>query len=73
MTHDDVKILIRKLSLANTNIDLILMKKNEIPRYKNFERNNSVDWKPVFRDKLNYEAAQSRQITYRRKSYYNKS
>jgi hypothetical protein len=73
MTHDDVKILIRKLSLSNTNIDLILMKKNEIPRYKNFEQNNAVDWKPVFRDKLNYEAVQSRQITYRRKSYYNKS
>jgi hypothetical protein len=72
MTHDDVKILIRKLSLSNTNIDLILIKKNDVPRYKKYQENNSIDWKPILQDKLN-ETKQSRQITYRRKAYYNKS
>ncbi len=73
MTHDDVKILIRKLSLSNTNIDLILIRKTDILRYKSYQETNAIDWKPVLKDKTPNEPLQSRQITYRRKSYYNKS
>jgi C-terminal processing protease CtpA/Prc len=68
MTHDDVKILIRKLSLSNTNIDLILIKKHDVQRYKIYQERNSIDWKPIFQDKLYNEIVQSRQIIYRKKS-----
>jgi C-terminal processing protease CtpA/Prc len=70
MTHDDVKILIRKLSVSNTNIDLILIKKNDIQRYKNYQERNSIDWKPIIQEKISNETIQSRQITYRKRSYY---
>ncbi|CAF4526008.1 unnamed protein product, partial [Rotaria magnacalcarata] len=50
LTHDDVKILIRKLSVTNMDIDLILMKKSDIPRYKNYEEKNSINWKPILDD-----------------------
>ena len=52
MTHDDVKILIRKLSLSNTNVDLILIKKTDITRYKAYQKNNSVDWEPILQGKF---------------------
>ncbi|CAF3860628.1 unnamed protein product, partial [Didymodactylos carnosus] len=44
LTHDDVKILIRSLSLSNTDINLILMNKNDIPRYKQYQEQNTIDW-----------------------------
>lgn len=71
MTHDDVKILIRKLSLSNTDIDLILIRKNDVQRYKAYQERNTIDWKPLLQDKLNIETHKSRQITYRKNIYYN--
>ncbi|CAF1208220.1 unnamed protein product [Rotaria sordida] len=61
LTHDDVKILIRKLSLSNTNIDLILMKKNDVSRYKIYQEKKSIDWKPILDDQTNNETIQSDQ------------
>jgi hypothetical protein len=71
MTHDDVKIVIRKLSLSNTNIDLVLIRKNDVQRYKSYQERNTIDWKPILQDKLYGEKIQSRQIKYRKRLYYN--
>ncbi|CAF1569314.1 unnamed protein product [Rotaria magnacalcarata] len=59
LTHDDVKILIRKLSVTNMDIDLILMKKSDIPRYKNYEEKNSINWKPILDDNRTEKTEQS--------------
>ena len=64
MTHDDVKILIKTLSLSNTNIDLILIKKNDVQRYRAYQEKNNIDWKPLLQEKI---AGQSRPIRYPRK------
>lgn len=71
MTHDDVKILIRKLSLSNTNIDLILIRRSDVQRYKNYQEQNTIDWKPIFQDKLISETNQSRRMIDQKRSYYN--
>lgn len=71
MTHDDVKILIRKLSLSNTNIDLILIRRIDIQRYKNYQDRNTIDWNPIFQDKSTPGTNQSRQIIDRKRSYHN--
>ncbi|CAF4041131.1 unnamed protein product [Rotaria sp. Silwood2] len=68
LTHDDVKILIRKLSLSNTDIDLILIKKTDVPRYKNYQEKNSIDWKPILDDESNNETIQTDQTSTSRKS-----
>jgi hypothetical protein len=67
MTHDDVKILIRRLSLSNTDIDLLLIRKNDVQRYKAYQEHNTIDWKPILQNKLYNETNQSRQITYRKR------
>ncbi|CAF0730470.1 unnamed protein product [Rotaria sp. Silwood1] len=64
LTHDDVKILIRKLSLSNTNIDLILIKKNDVSRYKKYQEKDSIDWKPILDDQSNNETIQTEQSTF---------
>ena len=64
MTHDDVKILIKKLSLSNTNIDLILIKKSDVQRYRAYQEKNNIDWKPLLQET---NIAQSRPIRYQRK------
>ncbi|CAF4469790.1 unnamed protein product [Rotaria socialis] len=59
LTHDDVKIIIRKLSVANMDIDLILMKKSDIPRYESYEEKNSINWKPILGDNRTEKTEQS--------------
>lgn len=71
MTHDDVKISIRKLSLSNTDIDLILIKKSDIQRYRAYQQSHTIDWKPILQSQTasdNYPI-QSRQNT-RGRYYY---
>ncbi|CAF3164126.1 unnamed protein product [Rotaria socialis] len=63
LTHDDVKILIRKLSIKNMDIDLILMKKSDVPRYKNYEETNSINWKLIFDNILNTDTIPTEQST----------
>jgi C-terminal processing protease CtpA/Prc len=71
MTHDDVKNLIRKLSQSNTNIDLIIIKKTDIARYKAYQERNSINWDGIVQNKQSIETIQSRHIIYRKRSYYN--
>ncbi|CAF0931428.1 unnamed protein product [Adineta ricciae] len=52
MTHDDVKILIRKLSLSNTDIDLILIRKSDMQRYKTYQEKNTLNWQGIFDHEL---------------------
>ncbi|UJR25322.1 hypothetical protein I4U23_006673 [Adineta vaga] len=61
MTHDDVKILIRKLSLSNVSIDLILIRKSDMQRYKIYQEKNILNWKPIFEHKLPNETEQTEQ------------
>lgn len=70
MTHDDVKILIRTLSLSNTNIDLILLKKSDMQRYRNYQQENTIDWQSISPDLSKSSTVQSRIFIYERKSYY---
>ena len=72
MTHDDVKGLIRNLSISNIDVELILIKKSNVQRYKNYQTNHSIDWAPILEDESNNATIQSRQITYRRRSDYKK-
>lgn len=71
MTHDDVKISIRKLSLSNTDIDLILIKKSDIQRYRAYQQDHTVDWKPILQDQNASEnyPIQSRHSTWGRHYY----
>ena len=69
MTHDDVKILIRKLSLSNTNIDLILIRRADMQRYKNYQGRNTIDWNAIFQDKSTTGANQSRRTNDRKKIF----
>lgn len=63
LTNDDVKILIRKLSVANMDIALILMKKTDVPRYKNYEEKNAINWKLIFDDLLNTDTIPTEKST----------
>jgi len=44
MTHDDVKIMIRKLTLSNEVFHLILLNKNDMQRYKSYKEKGFIDW-----------------------------
>jgi len=48
LTHDDVIILLRSLVLSNQSVDLIIMNKNDIQRYKNYQRKKIIDWNLIF-------------------------
>lgn len=63
MTHDDVKILIRKLSLSNTNIDLILIRKSDMQRYNTYQQKNTLNWAGIFDHELPAEPRKSRPYT----------
>ena len=72
MSHDDVKTLIRALSQSNTPIDLLLMKKQMIPRYKTYNEKNNIDWTAVLpNNAANETSIKSRQNTRRQKLFGN--
>ncbi|CAF1516560.1 unnamed protein product [Adineta ricciae] len=50
MTHDDVKILIRKFSISNEFFHLILIKKADVQRYKDYKEKSFIDWKRILTD-----------------------
>ncbi|CAF3670009.1 unnamed protein product [Rotaria sordida] len=47
MKHDNIKLLIQTLVSSNEIIDLILINKNDIKRYKNYQEKNRIDWKTI--------------------------
>lgn len=68
MTHDDVKILIRKLALSNVDIDLVLIRKGDVQRYKAYQEKKTIDWKHVLESKAVGATEQSRRTARQRMS-----
>jgi hypothetical protein len=43
-THDDVKVIIRAMALASNQVDLTVLAKSDIPKYKTLQEKGFVDW-----------------------------
>ena len=43
-THDDVKVMIRAMTLASNQVDLTVLAKSDIPKYKVFQEKGLIDW-----------------------------
>ncbi len=48
MTHDNVTILLRSLVSSNEIVDLIIIKKTDLQRYKNYQRKKIINWNNIF-------------------------
>jgi C-terminal processing protease CtpA/Prc len=44
LLHDDVKVMIRAMTLASNNVELTVLSKLDIPRYKTFREKGLIDW-----------------------------
>ncbi|CAF4563054.1 unnamed protein product [Rotaria sp. Silwood1] len=47
MKHSNIKTLIQTVASSNQFIDLILINKNDIKRYKHYQEKNRIDWKTI--------------------------
>jgi hypothetical protein len=47
LSHDDLTILLRSLTIANQNIDLITINEKDVQRYKNYQRKRFIDWHSI--------------------------
>jgi predicted metalloprotease with PDZ domain len=59
MTHNDVTTLLRSLVQSNQTVDLILISKNDVKRYKNYKNKSFIDWKNILAD-INEDDATSK-------------
>ncbi|UJR23589.1 hypothetical protein I4U23_026578 [Adineta vaga] len=50
MTHDDVKILIRMFTISNEIFHLILLQKNDVKRYRDYQEKSFIDWTNILGD-----------------------
>lgn len=48
LSHDDVTTLLRTLVSENQNIDLIILKKDDLQRYQDYQKENFIDWNNIF-------------------------
>jgi hypothetical protein len=44
LTHDDVKVMIRAMTLAMHSVELTVLAKIDIPKYKTLQEKSLVDW-----------------------------
>lgn len=44
LTHDDVKVMIRAMALASNQVELTVLSKLDIPRYKTLQEKGLIDW-----------------------------
>ncbi|UJR23582.1 hypothetical protein I4U23_026571 [Adineta vaga] len=44
LSHEDVKIMIRAAALASSHVELTVMSKADIPRYKTLKEKGLIDW-----------------------------
>ncbi len=44
LSHDDVKVMIRALTLASNQVELTVLSKLDIPKYKTLQEKGLVDW-----------------------------
>jgi C-terminal processing protease CtpA/Prc len=47
LLSNDLTMLIRSLVITNKIIDLIILKKNDLQRYKNYQTKKSIDWNSI--------------------------
>jgi C-terminal processing protease CtpA/Prc len=47
MTHNDVTMLLRSLVQSNEIVDLILINKTDVERYKNYKEKSFINWKNI--------------------------
>lgn len=44
LTHDDIKVMIRALTLAAKEVELTVVSKLDIPKYKTLQEKDLIDW-----------------------------
>jgi hypothetical protein len=44
LTHDDVKVMIRATALALDHVELTVLLKSDLPKYKTQRGNGPIDW-----------------------------
>ena len=44
LLHDDVRVMIRAMTLASNYVELTVLSKLDIPRYKTFREKSLIDW-----------------------------
>lgn len=44
LTHDDVKVMIRAMALTSNHVDLTVLSKSDIPKYRTSQEKGLVDW-----------------------------
>lgn len=44
LTHDDVIVMIRAMTLASKKVDLTVLRKVKIPKYKTLQQKGLIDW-----------------------------
>lgn len=47
LSHDEVKKRIRYLMKASEEVDLILLARDDVQRYRDYQQQNSIDWKTI--------------------------
>lgn len=47
LNHDDVKVMIRAMGLASDQVELIVISKLDIPRYKVMQEKGLIDWSSI--------------------------
>ena len=44
MTHEDIKTMIRAMALSSHHVELIVLAKTDLPRYRTLRERDSIDW-----------------------------
>jgi predicted metalloprotease with PDZ domain len=48
LSHDEVKKRIRHQMKAGEEVDLVIMARDDVQRYRDYQEHNSIDWKTLF-------------------------
>lgn len=49
--HDEVKVMIRATALASNQVNLTVLSKSDIPKYKRLQEKGLIDWSNITSDK----------------------
>ena len=47
LTHDDVKVMIRAIAIAAVHVELVVLPKADIPKYKTMQEKGFIDWPSI--------------------------
>lgn len=51
LSHEDVKVMIRAMTLASDHVELIVLSKSDVPKYKTMQEKGFIDWSIIGLDK----------------------